>query len=190
MSPNENPGIKGLPSPFCTRIRVHFILQTPLAESSYLTAPCVFLSPNPILLHSPRLLAIIEVPPFLFKNPDSIFSFNFLLKIFSMSKGYKQSHKCPLILVGLHLGLSACLLPLQLLTMWLLWEPASMAPVPWPDCWWVLQEPRQGAWLTLIHSCGALLIAARWFPAVCTWHKAVSRGRSLKISGKFLFGKN
>ena len=136
---------------------------------SYLQIPSCCIPPDCLLQ--------LKVPPFLFKNPDSIFSFNFLLKIFSMSKGYKQSHKCPLILVGLHLGWSACLLPILVadhvialgsLPAWLLSHGLTVGG---------LQEPRQG----LAHTDSLLQGSAHCSQVIsCSVYvyKLLSRGNS------------
>lgn len=176
---------KELPSPFLlARIRVHFILQNTLGWVILSHCPlCILICKSHLVAFPQTACYNWKFPLFLFKNPDSIFSFNFLLKIFSMSKGYKQSHKCPLILVGLHLGLSACLLPLLVadhvialgsLPAWLLSRGLTVGG---------LQEPRQG----LAHIDSLLQGSAHCSQVIsCSvyMYKLLSRAGSLKISGE------
>lgn len=74
MSQTENPGIQGVSFPVlsCWNSLFHSSSLS-LVESFYLTALYVVLSSHPILVQSPRLLAVIESSPFLFKQPNSIF---------------------------------------------------------------------------------------------------------------------
>lgn len=71
LSQTENPGIQGVSFPVFARI-VHFIFRL-LAESSYLTAPCVVLPSNLSCYSPPDCLLQLKVFPFLFKKPNSIF---------------------------------------------------------------------------------------------------------------------
>lgn len=122
---------------FCfSRIGVHFILQSALVWVIFSRCPlCVVIFKSYLVAFPQAACCNWKFPSSGLKSQIPFFSFNLLLKIFFMSKLYKQGHKCLLMPVGLHLGCSACLPPSWLLTTWLP-RGTCVYPVPRPDCWW------------------------------------------------------